>query len=81
MGKEILTEGKVIVRRPDAQELLDIRNGKWDYDTMLKQAEELDEELKSLYETSTLQDSPDREGINDLYIETVKEYWTRKKLW
>lgn len=81
MGKEILTEGKVIVRRPDAKELLDIRNGKWDYDTMLAKAEKLDAELNDLYETCTLQDSPDREGINNLYIETVKEYWTRKELW
>lgn len=78
MAKEILTEGKVIVRRPDAEELIAIRNGKFDYATMLAQAEEMEQELDALYDSSSLQHSADIEAINELYIEVVNEFWHRK---
>jgi len=35
MGKEALTEGKITVKRPDAEELLYIRSGGWTYDELL----------------------------------------------
>lgn len=77
MSHEILREGKVIVRRPDADELIAIRNGAFDYDTLVKTAEEMDAELDELYEKSTLPHSADKEAINNLYIEIVQEYWSR----
>lgn len=50
MAEEILTEGKVLVKRPDAEELLNIRGGKWSLDELLKWAEEKDEYIrKDLY--------------------------------
>jgi predicted nucleotidyltransferase len=42
MCKEILTEGKVIVHRPDAEELLAIRNGQWSYEKLLDYAQNMD---------------------------------------
>ena len=78
MGKEILTTGEVLVNRPDAQELLDIRNGKYDYDILLQMAESMDQELNELYETSTLRASADKEAINKLYMKIVREFWKRK---
>lgn len=77
MAHEILKDGEVIVRRPDAQELLDIRDGKFSYDELVAEAERLDGELESLYESSLLPHSADMEAINDLYINVVRDYWKR----
>jgi len=80
MGHEILREGKVVVRRPDAKELLEIRNGSLDYDTLIKTAEELDGQLDELYESSTLPNSADKEAINDLFKGIVRDFWRKREL-
>jgi predicted nucleotidyltransferase len=63
MCREILTEGTVKVRRPDAQELLSIRYGAWSYDKLMGWAQEQDLEMQELYSKSTLRHHPD---VNDL---------------
>jgi len=80
MCKEILTEGKVIVRRPDAEELLEIRNGKWTYDELIKWAEDMDSEMNELYEKSSLPFSANYDRIDDMYREIVFEWWKQKGL-
>lgn len=77
MSHEILREGKVIVRRPDAEELLAIRDGSFNYAQLVETAERMDAELNELYETSTLPHSADKEAINTLYMTVVRDYWTR----
>jgi predicted nucleotidyltransferase len=60
MGEEILSGKGVIVKRPDAKELLDIRAGLWDYDDLVKWAEEKDKYIRGeLYQNSKLPKSPD----------------------
>lgn len=55
MGEEILKGEGVNVRRPDAQYLLDIRNGKYSYEEIVSWAEEQDKNiLQELYPSSTL---------------------------
>lgn len=54
MGGEILRGEGVKVLRPDAAELTDIRNGKFTYEQIVKQAEDLDNELTGLYTTTKL---------------------------
>lgn len=73
MGHEILTTGKVNVLRKDREELLDIRNGKWEYDKLVNYAEALEKELDNLYETSVLPHSPNDKDINKLLIEITEE--------
>jgi len=80
MAKEILTEGKVIVKRPDAQHLLDIRDGKFDYEWLLKWAEDTDSELDELYETSPLPFSADYKAISKLLMSMTQKYWKDKGL-
>ncbi len=80
MSHEILREGKVIVRRPDAKELLAIRDGAFSYEQLVSTAKRMDEELNELYEQSTLPHSADKEAINDLYMNVVRDYWTRQGL-
>jgi predicted nucleotidyltransferase len=50
MGYEILTEGTVYVKRPDAEELLAIKNGEWTYDRVMEYKEELQRKLDEAYQ-------------------------------
>lgn len=80
MSEEILEKGEVIVFRPDAQELLDIRNGKFNYQELLDWAEKSEQRLEAMYEKSTLQYSANYKAIDKLYREVVLEYWDRHGL-
>lgn len=74
MCREILTTGKVIVKRPDFEELLAIRNGAWDCDYLIEWAEQQDKELDELYKTcDVLPKMPDRDYIDGLCIELVEK--------
>lgn len=76
MGEEILTTGEVIVRRPDAKELLDIRNGLWEYDDLVAWAEEKDTLVRGkLYEQSKLPRVPDIHRAAVLLTEIQDYYW------
>lgn len=72
MCREILTSGEVIVKRPDRDELLAIRDGAWTYDRLVAWAEEQDRELDAIYETSSLPKSPDRAALDRLCVELVE---------
>lgn len=73
MCREILTDGKVIVKRPDREELLAIRNGAWSYEQLIEFAEKEDKSLNELYATSTaLPKSPDKNKIDELCIKLVE---------
>lgn len=74
MCKEILTGKGVIVRRADAQEILEIRNGAWKYERIIEEAARLDEECNSLYETAELRRSPDVVKLNNLCSRITSEY-------
>lgn len=69
MAEEILKDGVVIVRRPDAEELRGILRGEWKYDDIEAVADGLDARLDVLYEKSALQNAPDRKKIAQLYTE------------
>lgn len=81
MGYEILTEGKVIVERPDAGELRDIRNGAWNYEKVKDFAQEMDSKMNDLYdhpEKCAIPYSPDTEFLDNLLIEIIEGYWREK---
>ena len=80
MAKEILTEGKVIVKRPDADELLSIRNGAWTYDQLIDWADKQQKEIEEIYEKnlSPLPRVPKIEQLNQLCEEIVEEaLWSK----
>tara|TARA_R100001244_G_scaffold25113_5_gene25728 strand:- start:13508 stop:14422 length:915 start_codon:yes stop_codon:yes gene_type:complete len=81
MGEEILTQGKVIVERPDAEELLDIRRGKWTYDQLMENVEPMKNRLDKIFETKSYS-IPDRADINalsDLCAELHERFWHEKE--
>lgn len=76
MGEEILTGQGVIVKRPDAQELLDIRAGMWDYGDLVSWAEDKDKLIKGeLYEKSSLPKKPQIATAAELLMEIQEEIW------
>jgi predicted nucleotidyltransferase len=73
MGREILETGKVIVKRPDAEELLSIREGAWTYDKVIAWAKEQEMLMAQLYKTSTaVPAKPNRKALNALCVELVE---------
>ncbi len=89
MCREILTTGKVIVKRPDREELLAIRNGAWSYDKLLEFAALEEASINELYNTTTLLPKfPDKSKLDKLCIELVEKslsnyskYKLQKKLY
>ena len=73
MAREILTTGRVIVKRPDREELLHIRNGGWTYDQLIEFANREEKELNEIYATcNVLPKVPDQKKLDALCIELVE---------
>lgn len=72
MCKEILEEGVVRVRRPDADELLAIRNGEWSYDELIEWANNQEKVIENAYVNSNLPEKTDIEKLNKLCVKLVE---------
>lgn len=68
---ELLRDCKLNVRRPDAPELLEIRNGAWSFDELIEWAKKQDLILDELYKTSLLPKEPNKELINNWLINAL----------
>jgi predicted nucleotidyltransferase len=79
MAREILTTGQVIVKRPDAAELLEIRNGAWDFDRMVDWAEKEEAALDQLEANSPLPAKVDAEALDKLLTEIIHDYTERNR--
>jgi hypothetical protein len=76
MGEEILTTGKVKVKREDAQELLDIRNGALSYEELVSWAEAQDNKIRGeLYKNSCLPKKPDVKLAASVLMDVQDMYW------
>lgn len=67
-GLEILEEGHVLVKRPDAQDLLDIRGGKYSYDEILKMSDDIISKINIASKKTALPDEPDMQLAADLML-------------
>jgi uncharacterized protein len=79
MAKEIATEGQINVHRGNRVFLLDVKEGKFEYDNLVAQAQALHDDLEILYKKSTLPDAPDMEAINTLLVEIRKAFYEEQK--
>jgi predicted nucleotidyltransferase len=77
MGKEILTTGDLTVRRPDAEELLAIRHGKWTYDELMENIQPLWEELEQIYNDRSYKvpHKVNKNALSDLCAELHVRFW------
>lgn len=74
MGYEILTENKVIVKRPDREEILAVKNGAWSYEKVMEFAKDMQKNLDVAYKTTSLPKSVNFEKVNRLYHELFESY-------
>jgi len=81
MGKEILTQGTLTVRRVDADELLEIRHGKWSYDELMANVEPLKAEMQAIFDEQKyiVPRRSNREALSDFCIELHEFHWSGAK--
>lgn len=78
-GAEALETGNILVRRPDAEELLAIRNGAWTYDEIISYAEEMDRQVREvLYPKTILPKKPNIQLAAKLMMEVQDIVWSTK---
>ena len=76
MGEEALTMGQIIVKRPDAAELLEIRAGKWTYDELIKYADDKDRYIREvLYKTTSLPKAPNVKLAAKIMMDVQDMVW------
>lgn len=75
MCVEILKGQGVNVRRPDAAELLSIRNGDWSYDKLIDESDKLNAEIAACFDTSPLPALPDVVTLNRLCVDLTEEFY------
>jgi predicted nucleotidyltransferase len=74
MCREILIDHRVVVKRPDHEEILGVKNGLWEYDQLIEWAEKQEKDLDDLYVTSTLRKESDRVALDKLCVELVEDF-------
>lgn len=76
-GKELLETGHITLPRPEKDQLLDIKNGKWSYEKLIEETENLNKIFDDLYQKSPLPKTPNHEKIEELCIEICEEFLKR----
>ena len=74
MCREILEGKGVIVKRPNAEELLEIRNGAWTYDQLVEFAETEDKALYEVMKQSPLPRTPPRDQLDRLCVDLIEQF-------
>jgi hypothetical protein len=75
MAKEIAIEGIINVERADRDFLLDVKDGKFEYEELIQKAEIIKGQLSCLYEKSKLPDYSDKNRVNELLVGFRKKYY------
>lgn len=70
-GKELLLTGNITFPLVNANEILAIKNGKYEYEEIISMAEIMDNDFNNWYEQSILPHSADRESLIEMYLEIV----------
>lgn len=73
MALEILTSGNVIVMRPDREELLAIKRGKWKFEQLIEYAESMHHKIAEARKSCELPEFPDSEKLNLFCNEIVMD--------
>lgn len=73
--EELLKTGELQVNRPNREELLAIRSGKFEYSALLAQAEMLIQKIDSAYAQTKLPESIDHQQLENILIEMRTELY------
>jgi len=80
VGYECITEGVYNVKRKDAKELLEIREGLWSYDKLFNYAIELDKKIKEEVIKCKLPEYVDKDLLSKIIIDIQDSCWNIKPL-
>lgn len=75
MAEEIALYHQVIVKREDRDFLLKIRNGEFEFDTLLEMVESKMESVQAAYKKSFLPDRPDSNKAESILVEIRTKYY------
>ncbi len=75
MAGEYLRTGDLIVHRPDAAELLEIKTGKWPLEKIKAHANDLFKEMEEAFNTSKLPEKPQYDKAEELLINILEEHF------
>jgi hypothetical protein len=75
MAAEILEFGKIVVERPNREELLAIRRGDFFYEELLEKAEQKLQRIEALHTISTLPEMPDKGRIEAILVEIREAFY------
>lgn len=75
MGIELLKTGNLQVKRPDAEELKEIKTGAWSLEKVKEEHAKLYVKMTDIYEYSPLPDRPDIEAANRLCMRILSDIW------
>lgn len=75
MAIEIGREQRVNVERPNRAFLLDIKAGKYEYDELLRMADERQQEMEKAFKQSNLPEQPDLKVINNLAYQLRDQFY------
>ena len=75
VAEEIIRDGKLNVRRNNREELLSIKRGEWEYETLLKKADELLQSIQFHFASSKLQNKPNTDKSIEMLVEIRKQLY------
>lgn len=78
MAEEIARFGEIRVRRPNREFLLKIRAGEFDYEELLKWAEDKIERVEKSFETADLPETPNLTGA-EMVLADIREAWYKDR--
>ncbi|MFT6242156.1 MAG: putative nucleotidyltransferase [Akkermansiaceae bacterium] len=73
-GLEIAQEGLITLPRPNATWLKEVKSGSYDYEDLLKIADEKHAEMEAAFEKSNLPDRPSRELAEEILLEVRSKF-------
>ncbi|MBC6610108.1 nucleotidyltransferase domain-containing protein [Hymenobacter sp. BT507] len=79
MAEEIAREGRLHVRRPDRDFLLQIRHGEFEYEQLVSEAEALVVRVDAAFATSALPETPDKQAAEQLLVQTRRAWYAEQQ--
>lgn len=74
-AKDVFEKGQLIIKRPNRDYYMSIKNGKYNFDELIELAQNKIIEIKKMCLQSSLPDNIDQELIQNIYKEMVTKYW------
>lgn len=72
-GKSLLLGGEIKFPLPEADWLLQIKNGKYSFEKIVEMAQSIETNFNAWYDMSSLPKAPNRKALTSLYMEIVNE--------